>query len=321
MKLLPLIGLVCAWFISPVLAQTKNNSANWLDNSHQSVQTTLQSNADKMNRWFGTPKENQPASAELRILIDNYWNKYEGYSIKPRLRGKIQLPTLRERIHLVFGDEDIDDELNSGGNIAPKVGKVTTQAKRFDTQQTRRDNSSVGLQWLLPKPDDQIQFKLGLGARSNGDLYTKIKADKVWYYGSSYRARATVLYRYGIKSEHYVQNSLELNYAPTDQVVNSQQINLTYRHHDGEENWTWDDTVSRKHFFADQSWFSYGVYLGGKIADAGDFTLDTYGPFVSLRSNIYRNWLFIQPEITYYNNKDAGREHHLATMIRLEAQF
>ena len=31
-------------------------------------------------------------------MIDNYWNEYDNYEIKPRIRGKIKLPTLEKRL-------------------------------------------------------------------------------------------------------------------------------------------------------------------------------------------------------------------------------
>ena len=27
-------------------------------------------------------------------MVDNYWNEYDNFEIKPRIRGKIKLPTL-----------------------------------------------------------------------------------------------------------------------------------------------------------------------------------------------------------------------------------
>ena len=78
---------------------------SWVDNSYANVRSTLHSWSNSIDSWFGTPDPDKPASASLRIMLDNEWNHYDGYSIKPRIRGKIKLPTLKQHLNLVFGDE------------------------------------------------------------------------------------------------------------------------------------------------------------------------------------------------------------------------
>ena len=48
----------------------------------------------KIDNWFGEVDPQKPASATIRVMIDNYWNEYDNFEIKPRIRGKIKLPTL-----------------------------------------------------------------------------------------------------------------------------------------------------------------------------------------------------------------------------------
>ena len=83
---------------------------SWVDNSYANVRSTLHSWSNSIDSWFGTPDPDKPASASLRIMLDNEWNHYDGYSIKPRIRGKIKLPTLKQHLNLVFGDEDLDNQ-------------------------------------------------------------------------------------------------------------------------------------------------------------------------------------------------------------------
>lgn len=40
-----------------------------------------------------------------------------------------------------------------------------------------------------------------------------------------------------------------------------------------------------------------------------------------MRRNLWRDWLFIQPELTYYNNKEQDYQHNIGIMLRLEMQF
>lgn len=312
-----LFGLV--FFAKLANAQVQDKQQSWADSSRQSVQNVLRYTAEEMNSWFGTPKAEQPAKARLRMVIDSRWDKHEGYSIKPRLRGKVELPTLKERLNVVFGDDSIDDELSGQENIAANTAKYVPQHKKVDFRQARRENSSIGLQWEVPRKDNDVKTKFSLGLRSKGDIYAKMKIEKDWYYGSSFRTRNAFIYRYGVKSRHQVRMNVGLDYASAEHVVNSSQFHLEY-HNDETDGWTWGNTLSRKHFLSEEEWFQYGIYTGGAISK-GEVSLDTYGPFVGVRSNIYRDWLFIQPELTFYNNKAEDKKHHVGVMLRLEILF
>lgn len=305
--------------VQVVQAQSKSAERNWIDDNHQSARAVLQDAADEMNSWFGEPKASDPAMAQLRVIFDNRWNRYDGYSIKPRIRGKIRLPTLRERLNLVFGDDSVDDEWEDNGNLAIDARGASSDRK-FDVQQTKRDNSSVGLQWVVPREKQSMETKFSIGLRSRGDVYAKMKMGKDWYYEDDTKLRAELIYRYGVKSKHWVRTNFGVDYAPTEAVINSNWFYLDYRN-DGEDKWGWGNTLSRRHLISESSWFNYGVYTGGRIEDDGMFFLDTYGPFIGMRSSIYRDWFFVQPELTYYNDEAEDRSHHLGVMLRFEVVF
>ncbi len=52
----------------------------------------------------------------LRVLVDSSWDKHNEYEVKPRIRGKIKLPTLENKLSVVFGDDSLDNELQN--NVA-----------------------------------------------------------------------------------------------------------------------------------------------------------------------------------------------------------
>lgn len=315
-----ILTVLCLFSTWGVLAQSVPAEQGWVDENHQVAKTALHGAANEMNTWFGTPKAHEPAAAQLRVIVDNYWNKHDGYSIKPRLRGKIKLPTLKERLNIVFGDDSIDDELNNDGDIAANKTTPIPQNKKIDLHQARRENSSIGLQWEVPSENYSAKTRFSLGLRSRGDLYAKIKTSQNWYYGEDFRVRGELIYRYGIRSKHQVRANLGLDYATSAGVINSNQFHLEYRKKDIDE-WTWGNALSRKHLIGDDAWIQYGVYMGGEISHGGDVSLNTYGPFVGARHSVYRDWLFVQPELTYYNDKAENEGHHTGVMLRLEAIF
>lgn len=295
---------------------------NWLDRQHTSAKQALQEAANDMNAWFDPSDTSHRAKATVRVIIDNHWDKHQGYSIKPRIRGQLKLPALEERLHVVFGDESLDNELRDAADITLE-SLVEPQEKTLDFRHTRRDNASLGLQWQLPqkKKEKTVDTKLSLGIRSRGDIYAKAKLGKTWSMANDLQAYAELIYRYGIKSKNYARANVAFTQqvAPSEPLTSS-QWRVEYAHNET-ENWNWGHALSRKHPTSKNSWFNYGFYLGGYFENSGQFYLNSYGPFVGFRRPLYSDWLFIQPELTYYNDKKKDRKHHVGVMIRLESEF
>ncbi len=69
----------------------------WVDRKQFQIRNWADYTSNKIDNWFGETDPEKPASATLRVIVDNSWNKYDGYEIKPRIRGKIKLPTLERK--------------------------------------------------------------------------------------------------------------------------------------------------------------------------------------------------------------------------------
>ena len=70
--------------IVPTTEQTENNS--WTDKQQKKVRQWADHTAVKMDNWFGKSEPEKPANAILRVILDNSWDKHDGYEIKPRIR-------------------------------------------------------------------------------------------------------------------------------------------------------------------------------------------------------------------------------------------
>ncbi|EIG29945.1 hypothetical protein HMPREF1051_0323 [Neisseria sicca VK64] len=60
--------------------------------------------------------------------------------------------------------------------------------------------------------------------------------------------------------------------------------------------------------------------LGGNLGDFGEFCKGL-GPFTTYRQPIWRNWLFTQTEVNYYNNRKENQKHRVGALLRIEALF
>ncbi len=306
---LVLLGLTCN-----VWAEESNES--WVDSSHKSVSQTLKEWSNDIDGWFGETDPNDPSSATLRIMLDNRWNRYDHYTIKPRIRGKIKLPTLKRRWSLVFGDESIENTMDDPVNPGRKD---PLQTKKLDRKSSRNDNASVALRWSNDLKRWGIDTDLDLGIRHGADIFVRAKVGKDWQWTENVGSRLEQIYRYGANSKHFLRTNFDVKHYESDQVTDISSLYLEYTH-DNDEETNWGNSLYRQHRFSGNRELNYGIFAGGPI-EHKKADLTVYGPFISWRQPILRKWLFIKPEVQYYNDRKEDRNHFINLFLRIEAVF
>ena len=83
---------------------------------------------------------------------------------------------------------------------------------------------------------------------------------------------------------------------------------------------TWENRLFREHSFFANNRFNYGIYTGGYYND-NDLRLNSWGPFVSWRQPVLREWFFVQGDLNCFNDHREDRKHYVSTFLRLEAPF
>lgn len=293
----------------------------WVDETHHSTKRWLNRTAHHIDDWFGKTNPNEPARASVRVMLDVHDDKHSNTTIKPRIRGKIKLPTLENQLSLVLGDDELDDE--QGGGIYNDGRLKSNQQHTFDRHQSTKDNSSLALRLSKFKDDLGVQTDFDIGVRSS-DVYARLRGEKRWQMDNNVHGRLEQVYRYGTKSEHYALTTLEFNQTQSHSRSLINRSHLLYTDKDDKNNLSWSNS-----FYQTQNWqhklgtrsLSYGLYAGGDVKDNQKSNLNSYGPYVSYRQPIWREWLFVQGDISYYNNKDENKDHHIATFGRLEMVF
>ena len=290
----------------------------WVDRKQFQIRSWADDTSNKIDNWFGETDSEKPASATLRVIVDNSWNKYDGYEIKPRIRGRIKLPTLERQLSLVFGDDSLDNELDNNVAITNE-NPGNSNDKTLDRQQTRENNSSFALRWSEFSKYIPFKTDLDLGLRSGDDIYLRLKASKDWKLENDFSFHAEQIYRYGIDSKNYLRTNLELTHARPNQAFLSNQLNLTYSDNQ-DDDLTWDNSLFRQHQFFHENSFSYGIYTGGFLNNK-DLRLNSWGPFISWRQPLWREWFYVQGNLNYMNDHRDDRSHFISTSIRFEALF
>ena len=301
--------------VRPILETTDRT---WVDRKQFQIRSWADDTSHKIDNWFGETDSEKPASATLRVIVDNSWNKYDGYEIKPRIRGRIKLPTLERQLSLVFGDDSLDNELDNNVAITNE-NPGNSNNKTLDRQQTRENNSSFALRWSEFSKYLPFKTDLDLGLRSGDDIYLRLKASKDWKLENDFSFHAEQIYRYGVDSKNYLRTNLELTHARPNQAFLSNQLNLTYSDNQ-DDDLTWDNSLFRQHQFFHENSFSYGLYTGGFLNNK-DLRLNSWGPFISWRQPLWREWFYVQGNLNYMNDHRDDRSHFISTSIRFEALF
>lgn len=300
----------------PTTAETEDST--WSDRQQKSIRNWADRTANKIDNWFGDPDPRHPASATLRVLLDSSWNKHDGYEFKPRIRGKIKLPTLERKVSLVFGDDSLDNEL-ANNNAITNENTPSASDKNFDKERIREDNSSLALRWSNFSKHLPFETDFDLGVRSGDDIYVRVKAKKDWKLENDFKFHAEQIYRYGVDSENYLRTNLELVQNSPNKALLADQFNLTYADTQ-EDDLTWDNFIFRQHKFFHEHTFSYGVYTGGFLNNK-DLRLNSWGPYVSWRQPFLREWFYIQGDLNYLNDHRNDRSHFIGALVRMEALF
>lgn len=302
--------------IVPPTEQTEDQT--WVDRKQKKIRNWADRTSEKIDNWFGEVDPQKPATATIRVMVDNYWNEYDNFEIKPRIRGKIKLPTLEKRLSVVFGDDSLDNEFNnSPANINQNPNQDFN--KKLDGKQTRDDNSSIALRWSNFSKKLPFETDADLGIRSGDDIYVRLKASRDWQLRNDFKFYAEQIYRYGIDSENYLRTNLELTHARPNQPFLSNQFSLTYAD-DQDDDLAWENRTFREHSFFANNRFNYGIYTGGYYNNS-DLRLNSWGPFVSWRQPVLREWFFVQGDVNYLNDHREDRNHFVSTFLRLEALF
>lgn len=302
--------------IVPPTEETEDRT--WIDRKQRTIREWTDRTSVKIDDWFGEIDPEKPASATIRFMLDNYWNEYDNYEVKPRIRGKIKLPTLEKRLSLVFGDDTLDDEFdNNIANINNQPNQDTS--KRLDSKQTRDNNGSIALRFSNLSKGLPFETDADIGIRSGDDVYLRLRAEKNWTLRNDFHFNAEQIYRYGSKSENYLRTNLELIHARPNQPFLSNQLSLTYADTQ-DDDLRWDNRTFRQHQFFAHNSFKYGIYTGGYY-DNNDLRLNSWGPFVSWRQPLWREWFYVQGDLNYFNDHREDRSHYMSTFVRFESLF
>lgn len=259
----------------------QSKQASWLDKSHAYASHSTDTLANWIDDFFGVPRADfESAYTSLRLSFENEWEDTEGNDSNVRLRGKVHLPKINERLSLIFTDDENEESENVDTGINAVTGK--------------KENTKVGLQYNIQ--DDKrsrLDFSVGIRSSLKGKANVRYRYQVPW--GQKYTHRFTEML-YFIDGEGFgVRSGYELDRTIDENRLLRWANNLKFSEDTDGVHWSTRLLLGER--LDEQSAISYFIWSGGETRP--NYLTTSYGIGARYRRTFYRPWLFYELEPAY----------------------
>lgn len=277
-----------------------------LDTTHSYFSKNIEGLADTVDSIFGDDRIFEEASGTyLQVRSSVIYGKFGELSFDTRVRAKISLDNLNDRVQILFSDDD--EPLDSGG--------VTSGGELLDTV-TDLD-PAASLQFiLLEQRRWDVRLQPGIKVKTPIDPFFKIRFSReqrfdelwlwrstihpAWYDSRGYEFPVSVDFERGTGEGGFFRSRTVGIWREEEQKNVRLQQSLLFSH-----------PVGRLHQFA---------YEGGVAFEREPHWRDTdYFATVRLRHNIHQGWIFleIKPQVLFERINDFKANPSLAFTVEL----
>jgi hypothetical protein len=272
----------------------------WLDRTQANASRRANSLAGRLDRFFGVERSDlEAAYSSLRFGTEMRWTEGEGFEPRVRLRGRLYLPRVNERISLIFSEDKGEG------------ASYYAENELLNEPQSTRVNLEVNL-----SETDKHRFDYRIGLRSNLKLRTSVRYryEDALSENTLHRLSETVYFidDQGFGSFTQYQVDRELNDVSLIRWSNEVRAEEDL---DGVE---WSTSLNHVSSYDNNLAMIYFVSASG-LSD-NNF-VSRYQVGARLRRSIARPWLFLEVAPAYrWDKLDAlqRREGQFFASIRLE---
>lgn len=261
--------------------------------------------AEWIDGFFGTEAyEHETPNSTLRLRLITGWEEGESQDFKVRLRGKLNLPQLDERLSLVFSDENEDGQ--------------NTQSLRNAVDDIN-DNTDVAFQFNR-KDDGHQRIDYRFGIRSNGKPKASVRYRLEVPYGDIKIGRLTQRIRYRGGEGVTSRTVLEQDNTLSDSRLLRYGVQFEWGEPTSGVEWIVRTQMSKR--LQSKAALLYYVSMDGITRPY--YITQNYGVGLSYRKQFYKDWLYYQldPGFTWRKiDRDDGRHGVAFGKITIEAQF
>ncbi|MFJ1521079.1 selenocysteine synthase [Acinetobacter sp. ABJ_C1_1] len=162
-----------------------------------------------------------------------------------------------------------------------------------------------------------FENNLDLGSNSDSDVYVQFLAKKKWNLRHNISIDTEQVFRYGSTSRNYTETTLNLTQKMQDNTLFANKFNVNKSEN---EEYNWGNWTFQQFEFVKDNSLTYGIYSGG-VYTKNDMRVNSWGPYLSWRQPIWRDWIFMQNDLNFFNHIDDDPKHQLSVQMNLEANF
>jgi len=221
--------------------------------------------------------------------------------------------TLIQELMAVFGN----DTLWKRATQPELTYKTFGKKKRKNSSAQVSTTNPLSASWATISTWMPFENNLDLGSNSENDVYVQFLAKKKWNLRHNISLDTEQVFRYGSTSRNYTETTLNLTQKMQDNTLFANKFNVNKSEN---EDYIWGNWTFQQYQFLKDNHLTYGVYSGG-VYTKNDIRLNSWGPYISWRQPVWRNWLFMQNDLNFFNHIDDDSKHQLSVQMNLEANF
>ncbi|MCU4444220.1 selenocysteine synthase [Acinetobacter pittii] len=220
---------------------------------------------------------------------------------------------LIQELMAVFGNDTLWKRASQPEQTYKAFGK---KKKKISSAQISATNP-LSASWATISTWMPFENDLDLGSNSESDVYVQFLAKKKWNLRHNISFDTEQIFRYGSTSRNYTKTTLNLTQKMQDNTLFSNKFNVNKSEN---EDYNWGNWTFQQFEFVKDNSLTYGIYSGG-VYTKNDIRLNSWGPYISWRQPIWRDWIFIQNDLNFFNHIDDNPKHQLSVEMNLEANF
>jgi len=273
----------------------------WLDQTQAYASVSANGIATQMDRFFGEASSDQEAAySSLRLTLEQSWYRLDGMETGVKLRGKVHLPRIEQRLSLIFSDDDGDGSSYYAGAEA-------------DGSRLRETRPSLEFN-LQDIEGSRLDFRLGLHSSLKAKLSARYRYETALSDNFSHLFAQTLSFSDGIgfgTISRYQANYL----LDVDTLV---RWNNEVRLSEAYSGTRWQSQVNYSYRKSQQTALLYYTRVRGESQPS---FISSYDIGFRIRRNIARPWLFVEVEPGHAWQKLSPideRRSNLFLYLRLE---
>lgn len=276
----------------------------WLDQTQSFASISANNIASQMDSFFGEPRSDQEAAySSLRLTLEQGWYRLNGSDTGVRLRGRVYLPRIEERLSLIFSEDQ---------------GDGSSYYQSPDAAGTRVRETRPSLEFNLSEREGhRLDFRVGLSSSLKGKISTRYRYEApVGDHFSNFFAQ-TLSFADGIGFSTITR--YQANYLLEDDVLLRWNNDLRFSEDYKGARWSTQPVYARR--VSDRTARLYYFRVSGETRPS---FVSSYDIGFRWRQNVARPWLFIEIEPGHGWTKlgpDESRRSNPFIYLRVEMAF